>query len=905
LRLIFRGRQAKGRLMQLTIRAAVLILAATLAGSGRAQDLDMLEVEVKEESDLKLIISRLNGDDPKAQEQSLGNLELCGRTAWPAASALGHVVDGSTAQNKLWALNRLADLECEATPAIPAISRALRDGDPHVRSKAGYCLLRINAGDREAACRALSAALRGKGFTFNERLEALRKLCGLSVRARATVPILLEIARDTHEAELFRSEAARAIGWIGPEPRPALLEALRAMLRQGPPLLRVEAAWALWRLDEPGESLVSALVDVIRGYRPPQHGDETKELFWGWDAPVAQAGRLLGEIGPEAKSAIPMLITALQQKRPIVRLAAIHALGGMGAEARPAIEGLGKCLEEAEPFSMPMAHHDYCVSDDAAAALQQIGPQSTDTLLRALAGKQARVRINAAKALGNLPDLQGRIVVAMTKLLDDPEPWIRGAAVDALGKLGGDRAFRALASRLNDQGGWTSFPSAAGGIGTGHSIGDEILKVLATNDPDLKTLVPAIVAALASSHKLPPAMITVLRRLGPDAIMAAPLIAPLLKDPRQRLDAAITLARISPDHPGLLQILLEAVEYGPTVAGARGVGDLGPRARSAVPLLKIRLNRGEFSRSERAVIVAAIVKLDPADAASVIELATALQEEPGIFRASGHDEAEETWKRLGRNARPAINLLVEGCRYQPPGHDGTFFDAAESETSKRRHTAELLIEVGAKIPRAVDTLIDVTRQSQCDDRGMAADALGRLGPAAAHACSALIAMLPDDEIYILGGDFHGNGGTHYFPGERAMLALSKIGLPALTPLRNALRDEEPLTRRRAAMALGLIGRAARPAAGGLIELLEDSHRAIRAAAAASLGVIGATDEPSVAALTRCLSDQERIVRVAAAKALGKVGRAASRAIPALSHLQNDSYGSVRDAVRNALSEIGP
>jgi HEAT repeats len=322
--------------MQLKILAAILILVAMLAGSARSQDSDpdMLAVEVKEESDINLLINRLNGDEPKAQEQALGNLTYCGRTAWPAALALAHVVDTSTAQNKLWALERLADLECEAVPAIAAISRALRDRDPLVRAKAGYCLLRINAGDREAACRALS-------------------------------------------------------------------------------------------------------------------------------------DRLLGEIGPEAKAAIPTLIDALVHKRPIVRLAAIHALSGMGTEARPAIEGLGKCLCEAQPFSMPMAHHDFCVSDEAAVALQQIGLLSTDTLLRALANKESRVRVNAAKALGNLPDPQGRITVALTKLLDDPEPWIRGAAVDALGKLGGELAFRALSSRLNDAGGWTSYPSAAGGIGTG------------------------------------------------------------------------------------------------------------------------------------------------------------------------------------------------------------------------------------------------------------------------------------------------------------------------------------------------------------------------------------------------------------------------------------------------------
>ena len=268
------------------------------------------------------------------------------------------------------------------------------------------------------------------------------------------------------------------------------------------------------------------------------------------------------------------------------------------------------------------------------------------------------------------------------------------------------------------------------------------------------------------------------------------------------------------------------MQYGPTVDGRAGNRRSSPCARSIIPLLKNRLHRENFS-TENAVNAAAIVKLDPSDAFGVIELATALQEEPGIFCVHGHSEAEETWSRLGTNARPAIKLLVDGCRYQPPGPGGRFFDAAQSETTKRRLSAELLLAVGAEIPRAVDALIDLTRQGRCDDRGMAADALGRLGPAGSRACSALVAMLPDDEVYILGGDFHGNGGTQHFPGERALLALSKIGVPALTPLENALKDEEPLTRQRAAVAIGLIGPAAGPAAGALIVALSDSRRASR------------------------------------------------------------------------------
>jgi hypothetical protein len=46
-------------------------------------------------------------------------------------------------------------------------------------------------------------------------------------------------------------------------------------------------------------------------------------------------------------------------------------------------------------------------------------------------------------------------------------------------------------------------------------------------------------------------------------------------------------------------------------------------------------------------------------------------------------------------------------------------------------------------------------------------------------------------LYIVGGDFYGNGGTRFEAGDRAAIALGKIGVAAVPALRAALKEDDP------------------------------------------------------------------------------------------------------------------
>jgi hypothetical protein len=85
----------------------------------------------------------------------------------------------------------------------------------------------------------------------------------------------------------------------------------------------------------------------------------------------------LGGIGAEARSAVPVLIQALNDKDSALRASAADALGGIGAEAKPAVPALIKMLKEEKSSLRP----------NVARALGKIGPAAKTafpTLTKAL-----------------------------------------------------------------------------------------------------------------------------------------------------------------------------------------------------------------------------------------------------------------------------------------------------------------------------------------------------------------------------------------------------------------------------------------------------------------------------------------------------------------------------------------
>ena len=109
----------------------------------------------------------------------------------------------------------------------------------------------------------------------------------------------------------------------------------------------------------------------------PEVGKDVKELVVTLKsekvAERAAAARILGELGPAAKDAVPDLLAALGDADKDVRRCAARSLGDIGKASKPAVAALGKTLKDA----------DAQVRQASAYALGRIGDPAAKPYLEA------------------------------------------------------------------------------------------------------------------------------------------------------------------------------------------------------------------------------------------------------------------------------------------------------------------------------------------------------------------------------------------------------------------------------------------------------------------------------------------------------------------------------------------
>lgn len=165
---------------------------------------------------------------------------------------------------------------------------------PHARTQ--LRVQHITAG--EASVADLAEAL--KSPDFGTRYWALQELVRMGPRAKSAVTALAEAVEDPNP--VISTNAAKALAAIGPDAKPA----------------------------------IPALVGVIKREQGKSNMNGPSSLSW-------LAGKALTKIG---LASIPELITLLAHKDRYVRLTAADALGNMGPQARDAVPALTQALND-------------------------------------------------------------------------------------------------------------------------------------------------------------------------------------------------------------------------------------------------------------------------------------------------------------------------------------------------------------------------------------------------------------------------------------------------------------------------------------------------------------------------------------------------------------------------------
>jgi HEAT repeat protein len=275
-------------------------------------------------------------------------------------------------------------------PAVPALTKALRDEDAEIRKNAAWALFRMGP-KAKGAVPALIA--KSKDAQVDVRRFAIGALAKIGPAAREAVPALIERLKDEHGG--VRRNAGWALGHIGAPAKDAV-PTLIVTLNDKDKAARDSAVWALGRIGPPAKAAVPALIEALKIER---HSELAAEALGRIGANAKAAVPTLGTLleqsrgatkikvalafwritGQEAK-ALPVLTAALQDRQAFVRRDAADALAEMGPKAKAAVPGLIALMERKSPrfYDRRAAYQALKKIDPQAAyqALKKIDPQA-------------------------------------------------------------------------------------------------------------------------------------------------------------------------------------------------------------------------------------------------------------------------------------------------------------------------------------------------------------------------------------------------------------------------------------------------------------------------------------------------------------------------------------------------
>ena len=171
---------------------------------------------------------------------------------------------------------------------------------------------------------------------------------------------------------------------------------------------------ALLALATMGDAATPALIEALK--RP--------EARW-------RAASVLAHIGAPAKSAVPGLVGALDDKNPDVRREILHALASIGPDSASAHAVMTSALEDPDLRVAAMAAY-------ALGRLGQGAKSSVPALRRSLESTDPVLRVSSAWALAHItptPETARLAVPVLMQGLKNENVAVRRGAADALGEF--------------------------------------------------------------------------------------------------------------------------------------------------------------------------------------------------------------------------------------------------------------------------------------------------------------------------------------------------------------------------------------------------------------------------------------------------------------------------------------
>lgn len=149
---------------------------------------------------------------------------------------------------------------------------------------------------------------------------------------------------------------------------------------------------------------------------------------------------------------VPVLVRSIARRGKYL-VNAVYHLGELGSQAKPAVPELIAVLNDA---AVDHGRRPYeSVRGMAADALGEIGPEASaaaESLLKATGDDNSYLRLDAALALWKIAGYPAAVATAV-RTLEDQDHFVRGRAATTLGEMGAetDEALQALVAALSDE----------------------------------------------------------------------------------------------------------------------------------------------------------------------------------------------------------------------------------------------------------------------------------------------------------------------------------------------------------------------------------------------------------------------------------------------------------------------
>lgn len=557
---------------------------------------------VAETSGLDALVKTLaSTDDSRTRVVTIDEIAIFGQNAKSALDALVKATEDPELRVRWHAARAIGLIGEDASSAVPVLVKLLADPDPVVAAQAAAAIGTIRADEDEDTITADDAS------RYASAQEAVAKTI-VHVDPRVRRAAIRAIRHFDPAPEVLAPLFAKQLGDADPSVVLPALHTLADMEEIAVPVL-IEALkspqsryWASIALAEIGEEAAAASEPLAQ---LAAEGEVHERL---------QAILALAAIGEKASAAAPALIAAVQSPDKSLRFPATFALGKVRAADADAV------LEKVA------ADEDEVLAATASWALAQIHrgekPFAADAesrLLKVLADDTPAVREGAVAGLSDLApqlddDEKKKLAVTFTALLSDADPGVGQAAGAALIRLGGV-CVDTLRSKLADPAVRTNVLEVLAGIGPAAKPAlDDLVKQLGDADaehaseaavaiaaigPEAAAAVPALGRMVADAKAAPGLRYSAayaLGRIGPaaketvadlrslaesdDALMATVAVWAALKadpDDKSLFERAIPLLRRA----------LRAEQDVVRLEAAVALGDIGPAAASAIPILEL------------------------------------------------------------------------------------------------------------------------------------------------------------------------------------------------------------------------------------------------------------------------------------------------------------------------------